>query len=352
MTELSILDQAPMRVDGEPGHALRDSLALARHADALGFRRYWITEHHAMDCVAASSPEIVIGHLAAVTRRIRVGSGGILLPNHRPLHVAEQFKTLEALHPGRIDLGIGRAEGALDEATVRALARAADAAHGAGFDEQLDELLAFGALRPPDPPHPLARVRAMPDDVPLPPVFLLGSSDGSAATAARRGLGYAFAGLINPHGAAAAIERYRQLFVPASPGGAAPHVILAVRVYAAQDDDAARVVAASGRLASARNRLGLPARLLPSATASGHRWDEAELAAGVQMHQEADIIGGPARVYEQLSELVAATTADEVMVLSNTHDPAERLDIYEILAEAFDLGAERDDVTAAGSRAS
>jgi luciferase family oxidoreductase group 1 len=351
LTELSILDQAPMRVDGEPGHALRDSLVLARHADGLGFRRYWIAEHHAMDCVAASSPEIVIGHVAAVTRRIRVGSGGILLPNHRPLHVAEQFKTLEALHPGRIDLGIGRAEGAVDEATVRALARAADAAHGGGFDEQLDELLAFGALRPLDPQHPLARVRAMPDDVALPPVFLLGSSERSARTAARRGLGYAFAGLINPQGAAAAINRYRELFVPASPGGA-PHVILAVRVYAAPDDDAARVVAASGRLASARNRLGLPARLLPSATASRHHWDEAELAAGVRMHQEADVVGGPARVHEQLSELVAATSADEVMVLSNTHDPAERLEIYEILAEAFDLRAERDDVAAAGSRAS
>jgi len=350
VTLLSILDQAPMRVDGEPGHALRESLALARHADALGFHRYWVAEHHAMDCVAASAPEIVIGHIATVTSRIRVGSGGILLPNHRALHVAEQFRTLEALHPGRIDLGIGRSEGALDDATVLALARTGDAAHGGGFDDQIDELLAFGGVGSLAPEHPLARARAMPDDVPLPPVFLLGSSDGSAATAARRGLGYAFAALINPGGAAAAIDRYRELFAPA-PAGRAPHVILAVRVYAAQDDAAARVVAASGRLASARNRIGRPARLLPATTAAGHAWDEVELAAGVRMHQEADIIGGPARVHEQLSELVAATTADEVMVLSNTHDPAQRREIYEILAEVFELGADRAALAAAGDKA-
>jgi luciferase family oxidoreductase group 1 len=339
VTALSILDQAPMRVDGEPGHALRDSLALVRHADALGFRRYWVAEHHAMDCVAASSPEIVIGHLAAVTARIRVGSGGVLLPNHRALHVAEQFRTLEALHPGRIDLGVGRAQGALDDATVRALERSADAAHSGGFDEQLDELLAFGGLTPLDARHPLAGARAMPDDVPLPPVFLLGASEGSAITAARRGLGYAFAGLINPDGAAAAIGRYRELFAPA-PGGGGAHVILAVRVYAAADDATAHIVASSGRLASARNRLGRPARLLASTAASAHRWDAAELAAGVRMHQEADIIGGPERVHEQLHELAEVTNADELMVLSNTYDPSERREIYEILAEVFDLAGQ------------
>ena len=336
-----------MRVDGEPGHALRESLELARHADALGFHRYWLAEHHAMDCVAASSPEIVIGHVASVTSRIRVGSGGVLLPNHRPLHVAEQFRTLEALHPGRIDLGIGRSEGALDDATVRALARTGDSAHGGGFDQQLDELLAFGGVGSLAAGHLLAGARAMPDDVPLPPVFLLGSSDGSAVTAARRGLGYAFAGLINPGGAAGAIERYREEFAPPL-DGAAPHAILAVRVYAAQDDAAARVVAAPGRLASARNRLGRPARLLPAASAARHEWDEAELAAGVRMHQEADIIGGPALVHEQLSELVAATGADELMVLSNTYDPAQRREIYEIVAEGFGVGAEH--TAAASSR--
>jgi luciferase family oxidoreductase group 1 len=347
VTLLSILDQAPMRIDGDPGHALQDSLALAQQADALGFHRYWVAEHHAMDCVAASAPEIVIGHLAALTRRIRVGSGGVLLPNHRPLHVVEQFRTLEALHPGRIDLGIGRSEGALDEATVLALARTGDVAHGGGFDDQLDALLAFGGVSSLAPGHPQAGARAMPDDVPLPPVFLLGSSESSALTAGRRGLGYAFAALINPDGATAAIERYRDVFARIAVG-AEPHAILAVRVYAAADEAAARSVAAPGRLASARNRIGRPARLLPSAAAARHEWDEAERAAGVRMHQEADIIGGPERVHEQLSGLIAATGADELMVLSNTHDPAQRREIYEILADVFGLADERG---AAGSEA-
>src|ERR1700710_677237 len=138
---LSILDQAPTRLGGAPGHAFHDTLALARAVDGLGFTRYWVAEHHAIGSVAISAPEVIIGMLAASTRHLRIGSGGILLPNHRPLHVAEQFRSLEALHPGRIDLGIGRAEGALDAATVRAFARPSDTAHGAGFEEQLDELL-------------------------------------------------------------------------------------------------------------------------------------------------------------------------------------------------------------------
>lgn len=335
----SILDQAPMRVDGAPGHALRDTLMLAAHADALGFTRYWIAEHHAMDCVAASSPEVVIGHAASVTRRIRVGSGGILLPNHRPLHVAEQFRTLQALHPGRIDLGIGRSEGALNDAVVQALGRPGDTAHGAGFTQQLEDLLGYGGTRPLPATHPGASVRAMPDDVPLPPVYLLGSGSGSAETAARLGLAYAFAALINPSGAAGAIARYRELFEP-GPGGGRAYAILAVRVYVADTDAEAQLVAASGRLASARNRAGLPARLLPSPVALAHEWAESEIAGGVRMHQEADIIGGPERVEEQLNNLVTTTGADEIMVLSNTYDPAQRRDGYTILAQLF--GLDRD----------
>jgi luciferase family oxidoreductase group 1 len=340
MMQLSILDQAPMRIDGDPGHALRDTLTLAQRADALGFTRYWLAEHHAMDCVAASAPEVVVGHVASVTRRIRVGSGGMLLPNHRPLHVAEQFRTLEALHPGRIDLGIGRSEGALEDAVVEALGRPADTQHGAGFDEQLSELLAFGGVRPLPAEHRLATIRAMPDDVPLPPVYLLGSNPASAETAARRGLGYAFAGLINPGGAATAIARYRELFVPAR-SERAPHAILAVRVYVAETDEEGRAVAAPGRLASARNRAGLPSRLLPTATACAHQWDATELAAGARMHQEADVIGGPDRVYEQLTALMTTTGADELMVLSNTYDPRQRADGYEILADLFELDRTR-----------
>src|SRR3984885_15486840 len=143
MAAFSVLDQAPTRADTSPAQSIRDVLGLARHAEALGFTRFWIAEHHAMGGVASTAPEVLIGHVAQETEHLRIGSGGILLPNHRPIHVAEQFLTLEALHPGRIDLGIGRSEGATDGATVRAFMRPGDNSHGAGFDAQLDELLAF-----------------------------------------------------------------------------------------------------------------------------------------------------------------------------------------------------------------
>src|ERR1700712_328542 len=232
---LSVLDQAPTRQGGPPGHAFHDALALAQASDRLGFTRFWVAEHHAIGSVAISAREVLIGQLGAITSRIRVGSGGMLLPNHRPIHVAEQFRSLEALHPGRIDLGIGRSEGAIDPATVLAFGRPADNAHGAGFEEQLDELLAFGEVRPLPPGHPLASVRAAPTDVPLPPVFLLGSSTSSAATAARKGLGYGFAAHTNPDDAAPALRLYREQFVPARPGDR-PHAILALKIMVGVDD--------------------------------------------------------------------------------------------------------------------
>src|ERR1700712_986336 len=212
---LSVLDQAPTREGGAPGHAFTDALALAQAADTLGFTRFWVAEHHAIGSVAISAPEVLIGLLGSITRRIRVGSGGMLLPNHRPIHVAEQFRSLEALHPGRIDLGIGRSEGAIDPATVLAFGRPGDNAHGAGFEEQLDELLAFGSVRAHPPGPPLPRVLPGHADLRLPPVSLLGSSTSSAATAARKGLGYGFAGHTNPDDAAVALRAYREQFVPA-----------------------------------------------------------------------------------------------------------------------------------------
>jgi luciferase family oxidoreductase group 1 len=335
MTKLSILDQAPMRIDGETGHALRDTLMLSHHTDALGFERYWIAEHHAMDCVAAAAPEIVIAGVGAVTGRIRIGSGGVLLPNHRPLHVAEQFRTLESLHPGRVDLGIGRSEGTLDDAVVTALGRSRANRHGSGFNDQLAELLSFGGARPFRSDHPLAGVRAMPDDVPLPPVYLLGSTSDSAETAAAHGFGFAFAYLINPSGAAAAIRHYRRRFM--SYEGSEPYSILALRVYLAENDARARAVAAPGRLASARNRAGRPARLLPTADALRHQWDDVELAAAVRMHQEADVIGDPESVYARLTAIKDETRADEIMVLMNTHDPEDRKAAYLLLADMFGL---------------
>src|SRR5689334_10612774 len=176
MIAISVLDQAPRRAGGRSVHALGDALTLARHVEGLGFHRYWIAEHHAFAAISVAAPEILIAHIAAHTRHVRVGSGGVLLPNRRPLHVAEQFCTLEGLHPGRIDLGIGRSEGTVDEATVAALGRPEETGHGAGYDRQLDELLAFGGVRPLPADDPLAGVRAVPVDIPLPPITLLGST--------------------------------------------------------------------------------------------------------------------------------------------------------------------------------
>lgn len=334
---LSVLDQAPARLGGPPGHAFHDSIALARSVDELGFTRFWVAEHHAIGSVAISAPEVVIGMLAQATRRLRIGSGGILLPNHRPIHVAEQFRSLAALHPGRIDLGIGRSEGALDEATVRAFARPSDNAHGEGFEEQLDELLAFGEVRPLPEEHPLATVRAVPTDVPLPPVYLLGSSVNSAETAARKGLGYGFAAHTNPDAAAGALRRYREAFVPLHPGDR-PHAILAVKVMTGEDDEHARQLSAPSHLSMVQARLGQNAPLLPIEDALAHRWTEAERAAEAQyVDVRADVVGGPETVRAGLEAAVAASGADEVIAISNTSDPEQRVAAFTRLAAVMEL---------------
>jgi len=334
---LSVLDQAPTREGGAPGHAFADALALARAADELGFTRFWVAEHHAIGSVAISAPEVLIGQLGAITTRIRVGSGGMLLPNHRPIHVAEQFRSLEALHPGRVDLGVGRSEGAIDEAVVRAFGRPADNAHGAGFEEQLDELLAFGEVRPLPAGHPLASVRAAPTDVPLPPVFLLGSSTSSAATAARKGLGYGFAAHTNPDDAARALRAYREQFVPARPGDD-PHAILALKIMVGEDDEHARALSAPSHLGMVQARLGSRRPLVPVATALAHRWTEEERAAEARyVDTRADVVGGPETARAAIETAAEAAGADEVIAIANTYDPVERRAAFARLAGVFGL---------------
>ncbi|MGO9753630.1 MAG: MsnO8 family LLM class oxidoreductase [Solirubrobacteraceae bacterium] len=257
MTAFSVLDQAPIRAGTPAAQSIRDALKLAEHLDLLGYQRFWVAEHHAIGGVASTAPEVLIGHIAGVTEHLRVGSGGILLPNHRPLHVAEQFLTLEALHSGRIDLGIGRSEGATHEVTVRAFMRPGDNDRGAGFDAQLDELLAFGGVRPLPAGHPLAEVRAGPAGVPLPPVFVLGSTARSAETAARKGLGYGFAAYTNPDSAAAALRLYRERFVPARLGGR-PHAILGLKVIVGERDEHGDALALPWHLALVQHRAGKP----------------------------------------------------------------------------------------------
>jgi luciferase family oxidoreductase group 1 len=337
--QLSVLDQAPTREGAAPGQAFHDSIALAQAADRLGFSRFWVAEHHAIGSVAISAPEVLIGMLGVATSRIRIGSGGMLLPNHRPIHVAEQFRSLEALHPGRVDLGIGRSEGAIDPATVLAFGRPQDNAHGAGFEAQLDELLAFGDVRPLPDDHPLASVRAAPTDVPLPPVFLLGSSTSSAETAARKGLGYGFAAHTNPDDAATALRRYRDAFVPARPGDA-PHAILALKVMTGVDDGHAAALSAPSHLSMVQARLGSRRPLVPVEAALAHRWTEEERAAEAKyVDTRADVAGGPEAVRAGIEAAVAASGADEVIAITNTFDAADRRAAYARLAEAFGLPA-------------
>lgn len=334
---LSILDQAPTRQGGAPGHAFHDSIALARAADELGYHRFWVAEHHAIGSVAISAPEVLIGTLAGATERVRIGSGGILLPNHRPIHVVEQFRSLEALFPGRVDLGIGRSEGAIDEAIVRAFARPVDNAHGAGYEDQLDELLAFGEVHPWPEGHPLSTARAAPTDVPLPPVFLLGSSADSAATAARRGLGYGFAAHTNTQGAAEALRTYRRDFVPARPGDR-PHAILALKITVGEDAEHAAALAAPMHLSMVRARLGDRSPMPSVRDALAHRWTAEERAAEAEfVDTRADVVGDPPTVRAGIEAAVAASGADEVIAITNTPDPGERRASFARLAAAFEL---------------
>ncbi|MGM0559331.1 MAG: LLM class flavin-dependent oxidoreductase, partial [Myxococcota bacterium] len=235
---LSILDLAIIGEGSTATEALKNSVELARRGEDLGYVRHWFAEHHGMPSVASSSPEILIGHIAQATEHIRVGSGGIMLPNHVPLKVAENFHTLEALHPGRIDLGIGRAPGT-DPATVRAL-RSFDASN---FSSQLQELMVLSRGGFAEE-HPFANVRVMPDDVALPPIWILGSSGASAKLAGQLGLGYGFASHFSPAPAEPALESYREHFEP-SDRFPKPHVILAVSVVCAETDEEADFLAGS-----------------------------------------------------------------------------------------------------------
>src|ERR1700686_5534144 len=242
MIPLSILDLSVVTTGTKPAAALRNSIDLARHADALGYIRYWLAEHHNLASVASPAPELMIGQIAAVTSHIRVGSGGVMLPNHAPLMVAERFKMLEALFPGRIDLGLGRAPGT-DGATAHALRSRLDGREGDDFLARLQELILWEALGFP-PGHPYNNVVAMPDDSPLPPIWLLGSSDYSSELAAQVGMGFAFAHHFASYDAIEALTNSRAHFKP-SGWRATPRGILAVAAIAAETDAEAERLASS-----------------------------------------------------------------------------------------------------------
>jgi luciferase family oxidoreductase group 1 len=331
---LSVLDLSPIASGSTASDALQNTIDLARHADALGCRRYWLAEHHNAGSLASSAPEILIGQVAAATRSIRVGSGGIMLPNHTPLKVAENFRVLHALFPGRIDLGLGRAPGT-DPRTAAALRRSREAVKTDDFPEQLAELTRY--LEPDGPPRPgfATTVRAIPTGIPSPEVWLLGSGDsGGAVLAAERGLGFAFAHHMNPDEAAPVLRRYRESFAPSS-ALARPWAIVAVGVICAETDAAAERLATSSELAMVWFRQGLRDRPLPSVEESlAYKYDDVEeaLRAGPASPL---IVGGPARVRERLAALLDATRADEVMVLTHVHDHAARRRSYTVVADVL-----------------
>jgi luciferase family oxidoreductase group 1 len=333
---LSVLDLSPISSGSSAGDALRNSLDLARHAESLGLRRYWLAEHHNAGGLACPAPEIMIGQVAAATRTIRVGAGGIMLPNHTSLKVAETFRVLHALFPGRVDLGLGRAPGT-DPRTAAILRRSREAVVADEFPEQLESLVAY--LDDDGPPRTTfgGPVRAIPTNVPSPELWLLGSSDaGGAAMAAARGFGFSFAHHINPDDSATVMRRYRESFVP-SPRRREPWAILALGAICADTDEEAERLATSSELAMVWFLQGIRDRPLPSveeALAYAYAPHE-EALRGERKSQSRVVIGGPARVKGELRALVQACQADEVMVLTHVHDHAARKRSYTLLAEAL-----------------
>jgi luciferase family oxidoreductase group 1 len=302
---LSVLDLSPVGAGVSPSEAIRESIQLARAADRLGYTRYWFAEHHNMTSIATSAPEVLIAHAAAVTTRIRLGAGGIMVPNHAPLHVVEVFRTLEALYPGRIDLGLGRAPGT-DPVTSQALRREAT-----DVNRLLGELFAFERGQFPER-HPFAQITPMPSDVRLPSIWMLGSTLAGASIAAKLGVPYAFAGHFTMTHAKEAIAHYRQHFVP-SAQLTEPYAMLAVTTVCGADDAEANRLAAPMRVAVVNSRTGRRAPIPTIEEALGRRFSAAEQAILDEFFAGA-VIGGPATVGERLRTLARDYDASELML--------------------------------------
>jgi luciferase family oxidoreductase group 1 len=325
---LSVLDLAPVGEGSSPGEALRTSLRLAAAAERWGYRRYWVAEHHNMPGIASSSPAVLLAHAAGVTSTIRLGSGGVMLPNHASLVVAEQFGMLEALHPGRIDLGIGRAPGT-DQLTAVALRRSRVGLAADDFPDQLVELVGYFSGDWPED-HPFRHVTAVPGLGHRPALWLLGSSDYSARAAGLLGLPFSFAHHFAAANTEAALAAYRAAFRP-SGELAAPYVMLGVNVVCAETDEEARWLAGPGALAFLRLRSGRPGRYPTPQEAADYTFTPAEREV-VRAWTASHVVGDPGTVRRKLDALVAGTGADELIVTTLTHDPDDRLRSYELVA--------------------
>ncbi|WMS41085.1 LLM class flavin-dependent oxidoreductase [Acuticoccus sp. MNP-M23] len=325
MIPYSVLDLSPIPEGGTAGDALANSVALARHAEGEGFNRYWLAEHHNMPGIASAATAVVIGQIAAHTSTIRVGSGGIMLPNHAPLMVAEQFGTLATLFPGRIDLGLGRAPGT-DMNTARALRRAMD--NSDNFPQDVTELL--GYLEPADP---RARVLAIPGVGTKVPVWILGSSTFGAQLAALLGLPYAFASHFAPASLGEALATYRQNFRP-SPWRDTPYFMLAVNVFGGADDAEGRYLMSSMQQAFSNLRTGQPGPL-PKPVDDVDAVIDRRMRAAVNEALSVSAVGGPESVRTALGALVNRYEPDEVIITGQIHDPAARQRSFSIAADAM-----------------
>jgi luciferase family oxidoreductase group 1 len=326
MPRFSVLDLSPIVQGGDARQALHNTLDLARHVERLGYHRYWVAEHHGMPGVASAATAVVIGYIAGGTERIRVGAGGIMLPNHAPLLIAEQFGTLESLYPGRIDLGLGRAPGS-DAITQRALRR--DVMAGDRFVDDVVELMAWFA-----PPEPGQRVRAVPGAGLHVPLWILGSSLFGAELAASLGLPFAFASHFAPQQMSEAISRYRTGFRPSEQLDR-PYVMLGANIIAADSDGEARLLATSLKQAFLNLRRGMPSQMQPPDASLDERLTAGERGM-LEQTLACTFVGAPASVREQVAQFLARTGADELMISSPIFDHSARLRSFELAATVRD----------------
>jgi luciferase family oxidoreductase group 1 len=327
---VSVLDLVGMHAGESAGSAIARSVDLAQHVERLGYTRFWLAEHHSIEGLACSATAVLIGHVAGATSTIRVGSGGVMLPNHAPLVVAEQFGTLEAMYPGRIDLGLGRAPGG-DSQTMRALRRDLHQT-GDEFPALLEELRTYLGS-----PKPGQSVKAIPGQGSNVPITLLGSSSFSAQLAGLLGLPFAFAAHFAPEYLYAATRLYRESFSPRD-GLRKPYVMVAVQVIAAETDAAARRLFTTPQQRFLRLIRNQPVELLPPVDSMEGLWQDFERSA-VESKLGAAIVGSNATVKAGLEKLVSETEADEVIVVTDTYDHADRLLSYErVAAVAKQLG--------------
>jgi len=331
---LSVLDQSPIRSGRTPADAIQETLQLAAAVDRLGYHRYWLAEHHSSEGLAGSAPEILIGQVAARTSQIRVGSGGVMLSHYSALKVAESFRVLETLFPGRIDLGIGRAPGS-DRRTAMALAHGPGALGIESFPAQVRDVILWLHDRVRDG-HPFASVRAMPVGPSAPEVWLLGSSADSATYAAHFGTAFSFAHFINANGGDEITGMYRHYFQP-SEWLPEPKVSVGVFVICADTEEEALRLRLSRDLSIAKRYSGAGGGPYPTvAEARQHLWTPHQLAIAEQNRNRA-IVGTPEQVRDRLVALAAEFEADELVVVTITEDEQSRLRSYELLAEVFEL---------------